>query len=224
MSEVETVEREGEATAIHIPMLSSTNKEFSFTFKKQTDALGEKRAPVKLEVPVPTWEGVVQFLQVDGPAGEKNRALVMELLEGVIKDHTRLQVVDAEKPVNKQHELDLAKLNLQFIANLPASERKGTSIPAEVWAAFGEDYLDVMVKATGRSADKVGNAVAVFLKKVAPAKTNKDALGKLKALLDQYMASTSEEKAEEFQEVYEFLGRRIETYLASDDETLLADL
>lgn len=198
--------------------------EFKFTFKKQTDALGDKRAPVTLEVPVPTFNGLVSFLQVDGPAGDKNRALIMELVEGVLKEHTRLQVVDSEKPVNKQTELDLTKLDLQFIANLPASERKGSSIAAEVWEEFGKDYLSVMVTATGRPADKVGNAVAVFLKKMLPAKNNKDALGKLKVLLEQYFTTTPEEKAEEFQEIFEFLNKRIETYLASNDEALLVDL
>lgn len=207
-----------------IPPLASVNKEFNFTFKKQTDALGEKRAPVKLEVPVPTWSGIVDFLQVEGPAGEKNRALVQELLESVIKEHTRLQVVDSEKPVNKQSELDMEKLHLQFIANLPASERRGTAIDPELWKGFGEDYLAVMTVATGRTADKVANAVAVFLKKLAPAKNQKDALAKLKTLLDTYFTSTTEEKAEEYQEIYEFLNKRLETYLASDDAAMLADL
>lgn len=213
-----------EAATLHLPALDSSNKEFKFTFKKQTDALGEKRAPVTLEVPVPTFEGIVKFLQVEGTAGDKNRAFVQELVEGVIKEHTRLQVVDTEKPVNKQADLNIDWLNLQYIANLPASERRGTSIDAAVWEAFGKDYLEVMVAATGRPADKVGNAVAVFLKKLAPAKANKEALGKLKVLLDQYFSTTPEDKAEEFQEIYEFLTRRLETYMASDDEAMLQDL
>lgn len=211
-------------TGLNLPEQLTKPTEFKFTFKKQTDALGEKRAPVTLEVPVPTFNGLVQFLQVEGQIGEKNRALFMELMEGVIKEHTRLQVVDTEKPVNKQADLDISKLDLQFIANLPASERKGSSIAAEVWEEFGKDYLAVMVTATGRPADKVGNAVAVFLKKMLPAKNNKDALGKLKVLLEQYFTTTSEEKAEEFQEIFEFLTKRIEAYLSSNDEALLADL
>lgn len=211
-------------TSLNLPAQFTKPTEFNFTFKKQTDALGEKRAPVKLEVPIPTFDGLVQFLQVEGAAGDKNRALIMELIEGVIKEHTRLQVADSEKPVNKQTELDVSKLDLQFIANLPASERRGTSIAAEVWEEFGKDYMAVMPAATGRPADKVANAVAVFLKKMMPAKNNKDALGKLKTLLDQYFMTTTEEKAEEFQEIYEFLTKRIEAYMTSTDEALLSDL
>jgi hypothetical protein len=208
----------------NIPQPLTVMKETKFFFKTaevKDEALGEvtkvKRPTVTLELPVPTLSGVVTALH-----DEKQRDYILGLIADAVADAARTQVNDDVKPVNKQEELDVSKLTLEYLANEPKSERTGRGIAKEVWEAFSKDYISIMPALINRSAEQVGNAALLFVKKLQPCKTNKVVLSKLKEYLDTWFQAS--QSAEEFAGIYEFLSAKVDTFLNAKDEDLLNNL
>lgn len=214
-----------------------------FHFKK--DELGNKRPTVELLLPVPTWEGFAALAtsdeqlknekgevvtqKVDGKdvpvtVGEKVRALVQEMLADLVAGQAREQVGDEKNPVNKQDELNLNKLSLAYIAALPPAERRGGGISKETWEGFFKNYVEVMVAATGKKKEQVENAAKLFVSRLQPVKTQKKILAFLKEQLALWFSSAGQEAQEEFAEVYEFLGNKIDEFSKRDEAELLANL
>jgi hypothetical protein len=203
------------AALINVKHPITVNEEVTFGFRK--DKLGNKRQPIKLILPMPTTEGIVQALQ-----DEKQLEYILDVLKDQIKAAARAQISDEEKPVNKQSELDINKLTIEFLANQPKAERTGGGISKEVWEAFSEDYIKVMPAVSGRTADQVGNAARLLLGKLQQVKTNKPVLTFLKQQLALYATNT--ENLEEFADCVDFLDKKAETFLNMDDASLLANL
>lgn len=201
------------------PFILKPNK---FFFKKTRDKeLGtlseEKRATVTLELPVPTIQSLAVALH-----DEKVQVFVLGLIEEAINAAARQQVNDESRPVNKQDELDLSKLTLEYLSNEPKTERTGRGIPKETWEAFAEDYVDIMPNLTSKPKDKVETAAGLFVKRLTSVRTNKPVLKALGNYLNLYFSNTS--NAEEFAGIYEYLNGKVETYLNTTDEELLANL
>lgn len=185
-------------------------QKFTFRFKK--DKLGNKRAPVELNLPVPTISGIVDILK----AGGKELELLNDALYGVVKSVASEIVADNANI--SQDNFPTAQVLWTAIANMPKAER--ATIPQEQWDGFAADYLAVMPGLTGKSADQVGLATQIYLKKFAMVKTNKPILGKLKEQLALYMETPN---AENFQDVLELLLRRVEAYLSAEELVVTAD-
>ena len=189
--------------------------EVSYFFKK--DKLGVKRDTVKLNIPFVTIDGLVEAL-----SDEKQQAYLLSIINDSIYQAGKWQVGDENKPVNKQEELDLSKLTLEALANMPPSERRGGGIAKEVWEEFGKDYAAVMQPLTGKTTDQIDNAVALLLKKFQPVKSNKRVLAHLKSQLNMWFAAT--QAAEDFKECFEFLDAKAQTFLDADEAALLVNL
>lgn len=202
-----------------IPVSTNPNIVYSpvsFFFKK--DELGNKRPTINLALPYLTMEGLITAL-----GDEKQAKLILDMVnDEIIYGAARQQVNDEQSPVNEQSQLDLTKLTLEFIANLPPAERRGGGIPKEVWEAFSKDYLAIMPAVTGKTADQVGNAVKLHVAKYQPCKTNKKVLKVLQDQLAVYTANT--QNLEEFGGAVEFLNKKLETLLQADEAALLANL
>lgn len=204
--------------------LAVVMEKVKFGFKKADPLTGIKRAPVELEIPVPTLQGLVDFLQADDPKiAEKNQKFILSLLANEVKEAARQQVASDEKPVNTQDELDISMLDLTYIANLPPSERSAAGTPKEVWDAFGTKYNEVMPAATGKSAEQIANAALLLTKKLLPCKTNKKALTTLNDQLQVFWNTINDDDKEEFESIYGFLNGKIETYLKTDESALIAN-
>lgn len=194
------------------PYLSQS---FKFHFKK--DELGNKRSTIELALPILTREGLIQALD-----DEKITSYILDVLSGESYKAARQQVGAEEKPVNTQEELDVAKLTVAALANLPKAERTGGGISKETWADFNKDYIEVMPGVTGKTAEQVGNAAKLLIAKFQPVKTNKKVIAFLRDQLAQYFSSTP--NAEDFQECYEFLDNKAQTLLEADEAKLLENL
>lgn len=201
--------------AVASPIPGTILKSEKFHFKK--DDLGVKRPTVELALPVPTIDGVKLMLQ-----NEKQAAFLLEILTETVKDYARLQVGDENNPVNKQEELDINKLTMDYIANIPPSERRGGGISKETWAEFFKDYLDVMPSVTGKKREQVENAAKLFVARLQPVKTQKKILSFLKDQLAMWFSNT--QAADEYAEVFEFLSGKIEDLMKRDEAELLANL
>jgi hypothetical protein len=185
-------------------------QKFAFRFKK--DKLGNKRAPVELNLPVPTIAGIVDILK----AGGKELELLNDAIYSVVKS-VAADIV-ADNPAANQDNFPAASVLWSAIANMPKAER--ATIPAEQWEGFVADYLAVMPGLTGKTADQVGLATQIYLKKFAMVKTNKPILSKLKEQLAMYVETPN---AENFQDVLELLLRRVDAYLTAEEQVILAD-
>ena len=176
-------------------------KSFKFNFRQRTirdengSELGKapKNPPVELDLPVPTIEELVEFLQ----SGGKEAQLIVDCVAALIGAEAKAQLDDViegfgdtEGFATAQH-IDFAKLDLAFIANLPPATRtRGPQITEEDWAAFFEDYKAVIIPATGKPEAKINNHIAAF-KKPAAYKARKDILGALLEHLDIYVSKSA---------------------------------
>ena len=181
-----------------------------YRFKK--DKLGNKRQAVELKLPVPSMEGIVEILKAGGKGLELLQDALLATVKGVASDF-----VSADEKIS-QDTLPVAQLYWDAIANMPKAERQ--TIATEQWEAFAADYQGTMPALTGKTADQVGLAVQIYLKKFAQVKSNKNILNKLKEQLALYMDTPN---AEQFQDVLELLLRRVDTYLSAEDPVILAE-
>lgn len=215
-----------------IPHPSVQSRPFNFHFKvekltKEEKEAGKepqpKRPTVSLSLPVPTLEGVIKGMQ-DPVHSAKIQEYILELLSDEVQKQARLQVADEKNPVNKQDQLDISKLTLAFLANIPKAERTGGGIAKEVWELFAEDYKAVMPAVTGKDAEKIENASKLLLAKFQPIKREKKAIAFLKDQLALWFTNTKPESQEEFKDCYAFLDEKADSLLAADDDALLNNL
>jgi len=203
------------ATATIAPAFDKSldSKDFIFRFKK--DKLGNKRANVELKGFIPSVEGIVDILQKGG----KGLELLQEVIYDTIRTSIGAVVSDDETFSQAKYDATAADYTWDKIANQPREDRRASSISEEVWQAFAADYLAVMPSVANKTAEQLGNAVAVFTKKFAQVKTNKEVIKMLKAQLGLYVEHTT--RGEEFQEIIDLLDRKADSYLNANDTELL---
>lgn len=198
-------------------------RDVKFSFKKADPVTGNKRPPVNLKIPQVTTDTLQNFL-TDPEKAAKNIDYLLDVMNDIVKEAARQQVADDENPVDNQEQLDLSKLDLTYIANLPAAERRGGGIPKETWEAFGVAYNTIMPGVTGKKPEHVGNAATLFLGKYAKCKTDKKVLKVLKEQLEIFFQNASADQQEEFADIYEYLQKKADNYLEANEADLLASL
>ncbi len=171
---------------------------FNFKSRRITDENGneigrtKKQPSLTVDLPVPSTDEVISMLQ----AGGAEAVLLMTQIGDTIYQAARGQfdeVIeqfgdDDSKEVTADM-LNYDQLSISYLANLPPSSRGVQAISDEEWQAFFEDYLAVMVAATGKTEDRIKNHINLF-KKPQKAKANKEVLKVLVDQLDIYLASS----------------------------------
>ena len=171
---------------------------FNFKSRRITDENGneigrtKKQPSLTVDLPVPTTDEVIAMLQ----SGGAEAVLLMTQISDIIYQAARGQfdeVIeqfgdDDSKEVTADM-LNYDQLSISYLANLPPSSRGVQAISDEEWQAFFEDYLAVMVAATGKTEDRIKNHINLF-KKPQKAKANKEVLKVLVDQLDIYLASS----------------------------------
>jgi hypothetical protein len=187
---------------------------FVFRFKK--DEFDNKRPNVVCEkVPVPSFEGVQEILTKGGKG--------FELLQEAMSDVVRAALSDkvGDDTAFDPEKFDYSAISWETIANMPKEDRRSSTIDPAVWAAFAEDYMAIMPALTAKSQDKIKLAIEMYVKKLTPIKTRKQALSTLGTQLALYVDNSK--KAEEFTDILQLLTRRIETYMKADDPKVLEE-
>lgn len=171
---------------------------FNFKSRRITDENGneigrtKKQPSLTVDLPVPSTDEVITMLQ----AGGAEAVLLMTQIGDTIYQAARGQFDeiieqfgdDDSKEVTADM-LNYDQLSISYLANLPPSSRGVQAISDEEWQAFFEDYLAVMVAATGKTEDRIKNHINLF-KKPQKAKANKEVLKVLVDQLDIYLASS----------------------------------
>lgn len=171
---------------------------FNFKSRRITDESGneigrtKKQPSLTVDLPVPSTDEVIAMLQ----AGGAEAVLLMTQIGDTIYQAARGQFDeiieqfgdDDSKEVTADM-LNYDQLSISYLANLPPSSRGVQAISDEEWQAFFEDYLAVMVAATGKTEDRIKNHINLF-KRPQKAKANKEVLKVLVDQLDIYLASS----------------------------------
>lgn len=171
---------------------------FNFKSRRITDESGneigrtKKQPSITVDLPVPSTDEVIAMLQ----AGGAEAVLLFTQIGDTIYQAARSQFDeiieqfgdDDSKEVTADM-LNYDQLSISYLANLPPSSRGVQAISDEEWQAFLEDYLAVMVAATGKTEDRIKNHINLF-KKPQKAKANKEVLKVLVDQLDIYLASS----------------------------------
>ena len=171
---------------------------FNFKSRRITDENGneigrtKKQPSLTVDLPVPSTDEVIIMLQ----AGGAEAVLLMTQIGDTIYQAARGQFDeiieqfgdDDSKEVTADM-LNYDQLSISYLANLPPSSRGVQAISDEEWQAFFEDYLAVMVAATGKTEDRIKNHINLF-KRPQKAKANKEVLKVLVDQLDIYLASS----------------------------------
>lgn len=175
----------------------------------------KKRPTVKLQLAVPTFEGLVEAM-----ADEKIQNYVLDLLKEDVVQAAREQVNEDESI--SQTTIDLTKLTLAALASRPPAARRGGGIAKETWELFTKDYVEVMPAITGKSSENCATAAKLLAQKFQPVKTNKELIKLLKERMSLWFANSP--RAEELSECYEFLEKKADEFMNADNTELLAKL
>lgn len=184
------------------------------TVKDKDTGTETKRESIKLHIPVPAWEEVIAMIEA-GTAPEANE---------VAKNNLQL-LSDAMFAVAYEQAVSLAKENTSLtsanfpfeeldwekIANAPEAERKSRGISKEEWADFADDYMASMPAITGKEEDRVKRAVAVFILKFAPIKSDKKSIAVLRDQLVVYAEQAP--NASNYFKVIEFLLKKADALI-----------
>lgn len=191
----------------------------NFHFRKVKDeasGVDYKRPTVKIPLPVPSVEGIIEILQ----AGGKQLELLQEAVSAIIIENAR-EWINENEAANEDN-FPYAKMSWEAIANLPKAERRGGGIPKEVWEAFAKDYIAVMPAVTGKTKEQVEKATKIYLTKFSTCQTDKKVLQLLKDQLAIYITNTTE--GESYADCVAALDKKVETLLEADSTNLLAAL
>ncbi len=206
-------------------------KDMKFRWKK--DKLGNQRPNVEVKVGVPSVEGFVDILTKGGKylellqdaASDVVRSAISAFLadnetagaKEVLAATTTYKLKDPQ--TGEEKEYTVPAFSWEGIAFAPASDRRASTISEDDWTSFGTEYIAIMPGLTAKTEVQVATAVEVFVKKLAPVKTNKEILKMLQGQLAIFVNNTK--KGEEFAEILELLTRKLDTYLQANDVELL---
>lgn len=176
-----------------------------------------KRESIKLHVPVPSWEAVIAVIEAGlaenaSEVAKNNLQLVADSLFNTVyevavslaKENTSL--TSANFPMNE--------LDWEAIANAPEAERKSRGISKEEWADFAEDYLASMPQITGKDAERIKRAVAMFINKFGPIKSDKKSVTVLRDQLVVYAEQAPQ--ASNYFKVVEFLLKKADALIEAE--------
>ena len=176
-------------------------QEMKFNFKARNiyDETGKavskskKQPSLVIALPVPMHETVASFL---ADVSSKESGLIMAAVSDLIYTAARNQfdeIIDGFEGDDSRtvaaSMLDMSKLDLTYIANLPPTSR-ASSVPGEdEFKSFFTDYMATMPAITGKPLASIDKHIKLFTKPTS-IKANKPVLELLVGQLDLYMANT----------------------------------
>ncbi len=201
MSEDTNIDGIPQDAAIVVPA-GCMAQEMKFNFKARNlyDEAGKvvgkskKQPSLVIALPVPMHDTVANFL---ADVNSKESGLIMSAVSDLIYSAARNQfdeIIDGFEGDDSRtvaaSMLDLSKLDLTYIANLPPTSR-ASSVPGEDdFKSFFADYLSTMPQITGKAVAAIEKHIKLFAKPTS-IKANKPVLELLVGQLDLYMANTA---------------------------------
>jgi hypothetical protein len=211
-------------------------KEQTFHFKKEKDVTGpdaadptktvvlqkgEKHPSVKMYLPIPKRERLIQFLS-DPTTFAKEVELIDSAIFDTIYTVARGQVNDFREKNPKETVtnavLDYDKLDWTAIANMPKSERGAYAPNEEELGTFLDSYAAVMPAATQKTAEQIGNHIKLFKDGFKKQRGQKDILELFSGMLQVYMTAASTDDLEENMQVVEYFVNKLDRWLKAEEK------
>lgn len=181
---------------------------------------GKKHPDVKMILPIPSDEQIIDFIVANG----KEAAFLREVIADSIKLAARGQINEYREAnpdgVVTPAIFDLTKLTFSAVAAMEKADR-ATDIPEEVFNSMFEDYKQVL-SGLGTPPERIAKHIVLFKNQFRVARYDKPALNILKDRLNLYAAKT--ENMEDNKEVFELLVNKIDKYLKADEKKLVEAL
>ena len=169
---------------------------------------------------VPTRDEIVVALQGTDTEGKPSKVaqMLIEHVHALVEGAAKAQIAgwredQPPKSVFQWTFLDMDRLTLEAIANMPKASRGAWSPSDEELKAFNEAYADVMVNQVAYDEKRVKLHCGHYLKGLSKLRTDKAALGKMQDLLTTFAANASEEVMEEHADVYNWLQGKATKYM-----------
>lgn len=204
-----------------IPLAASQTAGLTFPqkqkFRFNKDDTGFQRPAVEVEVPVPSYNGLVQILSnAETPVGKKAFDLLQQAAAQVIIGELRSYVADNANA--SQDTIPWDKFTFEAIAQIPQGIRGVSAIAKELWEKFAKAYVAVMPALTNSSPEIAAARVSVMVQKFRPLTGNPDR----KKIIENLMATlaifvdSSAPDMEEFSPILEFLTKKADELKAED--------
>lgn len=237
MSEVQAESTVNENEAIAAPAIElpagyvALERKFNFKARNLYDEAGKpngkgkKQPSVVAVLPMASHETVAAFL---ADTASKESALIMAAVEDLIYAAARNQfdeIIDGfegdDSRTVSPTMLDLAKLDLTYIANLPPSSRASTVPDEEAFNTFFADYLAVMPAATGKLVDAIKRHITYYTKPNV-IKANKPVLELLMGQIDVYL--TQAQNVEETAGTASYIRNKFDKWFKEPEKTVDVNL
>lgn len=196
-------------------------QERKFRFNK--DDLGNQRPAVTLQVPVPSYNGLVNILNnAETPQGKKAFELLQQAAADVIVSELRSYVADNANAA--QDTIPWDKFTFEAISQIPQGIRGVSAIAKELWEKFAKAYVAAMPALTNTTAEVAAARVGVLVQKFRPLTGNperKKIIENLMATLAVFVNSNTP-GLDEFEPILEFLSKKADE-LKAEDTIVTAD-
>lgn len=197
-----------------------TQYENQFNFRKTKS--GFTRPSLSLTYPVATLEGIVD---VATNGSEKAKQYILDLTQGAVTSHIKSLVDDDLEFSQETLDKLLAEkaIDLEFLANLPRSERSGAT--KEDIDNFAEAYRAIMPEVLGAETaedkKKIDLAADIFQQRLKPVLAKPKMLAKLQGYLGQFAEAVA---ATEDAETIAAQAKAIDWFTAKFAELLAVNL
>lgn len=176
-----------------------------------------KRESIKLHIPVPAWEDLVAMIEAGLAEGasevaKNNLQLITDSLFNTVYDVATSLAKENTSLTSANFPFE--ELDWEKIANAPEAERKSRGISKEEWADFAEDYLSSMPAITNKDEERVKRAVAMFINKFGPIKSDKKSVAVLRDQLVVYAEQAP--NASNYFKVVEFLVKKADALIEAE--------
>lgn len=196
-------------------------QETKFRFNK--DELGNQRAAVVLQIPVPSYNGLAEILNnAETVEGKKAFELLQQAAAQVVVSELRAYVSDT--PNAAQDTIPWEKFTFDAISKIPQGIRGVSAIGKELWEKFAKAYVAVMPALTSTAPEVAAARVGVLVQKFRPLTGNperKKIIENLMATLAIFVSSNTP-GLDEFEPILEFLSKKADE-LKAEDTIVTAD-
>lgn len=191
------------------------------TIKTKNEETGEvvetKRDSIVINLPIPSKEAILEMIEAGSAedasdVAKNNLQLIYDSMQATV--YAVAQGLAKENSDLTSSNFPFAELAWEKIANAPEAERKSRGIDKEEWADFAEDYLACMPAITGKDEERIKRAVAAFLLKFAPIKSDKKSITVLRDQLVVYAEQAP--NAGNSLKVIEFLLKKADALLEAE--------
>jgi hypothetical protein len=192
-------------------------------FRFNKDDTGFQRAAVEVEIPVPSYQGLVQILSnAETVDGKKAFELLQQAAAQVVIGEVRSYVSD--NPNASQETIPWDKFTFDAISKVPQGIRGVSSIAKELWEKFAKAYVAVMPALSQSTPEMCAARVSVLVQKFRPLTGNPDRkkiIENLMATIAIFVGSNTPD-LEEYTPILEFLTKKADE-LKAEDSVITSD-